>query len=437
MFPGETLSLAPDDEVSEGETLLLEPRVLSKTYRNCLWPRPQIVQVVEGKVNVHNDTGDIISLHKNDHICQVFKTISVEKIEPSIPTPKLKQSVAERPFSKDVQVDPNGQLAPEVQDMFRKLNLKYDELFEPVIGRYNDASGKVRARVNLGKVVPPTRKLQSPRYDKNNLDLLQDKFDQLEALGVFARPENVNVVVEHVSISFLVKKANGGFRLVTAFTSLGPYCKTLPVTMSTVDEVLRMMGNWRYVITTDLRDAFYQIPLEHSSMKWCGTMTPYRGLRVYQVAAQGMPGSSEALEEMLCAVLGDFVQQGFVAKIADDLTIGGSSITNLSENWSLVMGTLFRNGLKLKGVKTLIAPLHTQILGWDWHDGNIAASKHKISALVSCDPPKTVTSMRSFIGAFKTFNRVVKRCTGFLAALEDLIAGKQKKEGIFWSDVAL
>ena len=174
--------------------------------------------------------------------------------------------------------------------------------------------------------------MQSPRYDKNNLDLLQDKFDQLEALGVFARPENVNVVVEHVSISFLVKKANGGHRLVTAFTSLGPYCKTLPVTMSTVDDVLRMMGNWRYVITTDLRDAFYQIPLEHSSMKWCGTMTPYRGLRVYQVAAQGMPGSSEALEEMLCAVLGDFVQQGFVAKIADDLTIGGSSITNLSEN---------------------------------------------------------------------------------------------------------
>ena len=44
------------------------------------------------------------------------------------------------------------------------------------------------------------------------------------------------------------------------------------------------------------------------------------------------------------------------------------------------MGTLFRNGLKLKGVKTLVAPLHTQILGWDGNDGNIAASKHKISA---------------------------------------------------------
>ena len=123
-------------------------------------------------------------------------------------------------------------------------------------------------------------------------------------------------------------------------------------------------------------------------MKWCGTMTPYRGLRVYLVAAQGMPGSSEALEEMLCAVLGEYVKQGFVAKIADDLSVGGSSISNLVDNWSLVMGALYQNGLKLKGVKTLIAPLHTQIVGWDWHNGHIAASKHKISALSSYDPQK-------------------------------------------------
>ena len=321
--------------------------------------------------------------------------------------------------------------------MFQEQNLRYDELFEPTIGRYNDRAGKIRARVNLGKVVPPTRKLQVPKYDKNNLDLLQEKFDELERQGVFARPEDVNVVVEHVSPSFLVKKSSGGHRLVTAFTSLGQYCKTLPVTMSTVDSVLRMLGTWRYVITTDLRDAFYQIPLEHSSMKWCGTVTPYRGLRVYLVAAQGMPGSSESLEEMLCTVLGEYVRQGFVAKIADDLNVGGTSIENLCENWTTVMHALYSNGLKLKAPKTLIAPQRAQMLGWDWHAGRISASKHKISALVACDPPKTVTAMRSFIGAFKTFNRVVKQCTGYLSALEELIAGKQKKDGIIWSETAL
>ena len=437
LFPEESLSLAPDTEVVEGETVLLEPRIIAKTYVNSCWPQPQMLQITDGKINLHNNTGDIITLHKNDHICQIFKTKSIDISTTSIVTPKSKIVVAERPFSKDVVVDPDSQLTESERRSFRDLNLKFDELFEPVIGRYNDSAGKVRARVNLGKVAPPTRKLQVPQYDKKNLDLLQTKFDELEQQGVFVRPEDVNIAVEHVSPSFLVKKSSGGHRLVTAFTSLGQYCKTLPVTMSTVDSVLRMLGKWKYIVSTDLRDAFYQIPLEHSSMKWCGTMTPYRGLRVYQVAAQGMPGSSEALEEMLCTVLGEFVQQGFVAKIADDLNVGGFSLSNLSQNWSVVMNALHSNGLKLKGPKTIIVPLRAQILGWDWCEGKIAASKHKISALVSCDPPKTVTGMRSFIGAFKTFNRVVKRCTSYLSVMEELIAGKQKKDGIAWSDVSL
>ena len=279
--------------------------------------------------------------------------------------------------------------------------------------------------------------MQVPQYDKNNLDLLQEIFDALEREGFFVRPEDVDVVVEHVSPSFLVKKANGGYRLVTAFTALGQYCKTLPVTMTTVDSVLRIIGTWKFIVKTDLRDAFYQIPLEHSSMKWCGTPTPYRGLRVYQVAAQGMPGSSESLEEMLSTVLGEQVKEGWVIKIADDLYVGGFSSDNLLERWTLIMHILNENGLKLKAEKTIIAPLFTQILGWDWRNGYISASAHKISALSTCEPPKTVTALRSFIGAFKTFNRVVKQCTSYLSALDELIAGKQKKDGISWNDNSL
>ena len=267
LFPNESIFLMPDVQMSEGETVVLEPRVISKTYVNSCWPCPQLTTIEDGKVCVRNDTDEIIPLYKNDHICQIFKTETMNCKETSKPTPKSVKLIAKRPFSKEVKVDPDQQLTAEERNMFSEQNLKYDELFEPTIGRYNDRDGKVRARVNLGKTTPPTRKVQVPQYDKNNLDVLQDKFDQLEIDGVFARPEDVQVIVENVSPSFLVRKANGEYRLVTAFTSLGQYCKTVPVTMSTVDSVLRMIGSWKYVITTDLRDAFYQIPLEHSSMK--------------------------------------------------------------------------------------------------------------------------------------------------------------------------
>ena len=84
-----------------------------------------------------------------------------------------------RPFSKEVQLDPQDKLEPGLRTAFVELHERYDQVFEPVIGRYNDKSGKVRFRINIGSAKPPTKKLQVPCYSKNNLDALQEKFDQL------------------------------------------------------------------------------------------------------------------------------------------------------------------------------------------------------------------------------------------------------------------
>ena len=75
--------------------------------------------------------------------------------------------------------------------------------------------------------------------------------------------------------------------------------------MPDVDSTLRKIGQWRYLIQTDLSNAFYQIPLSKDSQRYCGVVTPFRGVRVYVRSAMGMPGSEIALEELLCRVLED------------------------------------------------------------------------------------------------------------------------------------
>ena len=79
---------------------------------------------------------------------------------------------------------------------------------------------------------------------------------------------------------------------------------------------------------TDLTSAFYQIPLSQSSMKYCGVATPFKGVRVYVRSAMGMPGSETALEELMCRVLGNLLEEGVVVKLADDLYGGGSTPTD-------------------------------------------------------------------------------------------------------------
>ena len=68
---------------------------------------------------------------------------------------------------------------------------------------------------------------------------LQEKFDHLEQLGVFQRPEDVGITVEYLNPSFLVKEPNGGSRLVTAFADVGQYSKPQPSLLPDVDSTLR------------------------------------------------------------------------------------------------------------------------------------------------------------------------------------------------------
>ena len=66
--------------------------------------------------------------------------------------------------------------------------------------------------------------------------------NELEQQGILGRPKDAGVAVEHVSPYYLVRKPSGGYRLVTAFTTIGEYSKALPTIMPTVDETLQTIS---------------------------------------------------------------------------------------------------------------------------------------------------------------------------------------------------
>ena len=128
--------------------------------------------------------------------------------------------------------------------------------------------------------------------------------------------------------------------MVTAFAEVGRYSKPQPSLMPDEDSALRSIARWKNLITSDLTSAFYQIPLSKSSMKYCS-------VRVYTRCATGMPGSEMALEEFIFRVLGNCIQDGIVAKLADDLYCGGNTFNELLSNWKRVLDALQKSNLKL------------------------------------------------------------------------------------------
>ena len=94
----------------------------------------------------------------------------------------------------------------------------------------------------MGPVEPPQRKGRLSQYARHQLLELQQKFDELEALGVFKRPEDINIPVEYLNPSFLVKKPSSGYCLVTAFANVGCYSKPQPSLMPDVDSTLCLIA---------------------------------------------------------------------------------------------------------------------------------------------------------------------------------------------------
>ena len=81
--------------------------------------------------------------------------------------------------------------------------------------------------------------------------------------------------------------------------------------------------------------------------------------------------------------LGDFIQEGCAANLADDLYCGGDTPEELTFNWSRIMKALSRCNLRLSAAKTVVCPKSTTILGWIWSQGVLSASPHRITALTS------------------------------------------------------
>ena len=115
-------------------------------------------------------------------------------------------------------------------------------------------------------------KARLPSYNTENL--------RLTGRHGRARPEDLDMKVECVSPSFLVKKSEHDFQLVTAFNTIGNYTKPSPSHTITTDDMFSLLAQHKYIIKTDITKQFFQPSL-------VGVIIPFKSIWVYTGAAMG------------------------------------------------------------------------------------------------------------------------------------------------------
>ena len=434
LLPGQKVSLPLPDEVKNEVEVALEPRCMSAKDTTSSWLKCSITTPIDGYVDILNSSEDPVILEKHSQFCQVRPVVGAsDKVDDQYPKPNPSRSSTNELYSSTIQVDPSNTLPQHVKDRVYKLHKEFDTVFSSSLGRYNGYSGEFKHVINMGESLPPQGKARIPMYNKDNLVLLQQTIDDLHAKGVFGRPEDLGVSVEYVHPSFLLKKSSGGYRLVTSFGQVADFAKPQPTVTSNVEDVIQQIGQYKYLLITDLKTSYYQFELSRNSLKYVGIATPYRGTLIYLRSVMGLPGSEAALEEILNRILGDLIMEGVVVKLADDLYVGSNTYDGLVDAWARVLKKFQLNGLKLSPAKTIVNPTSTIVLGWLWEQGTIRSTPHRLNALAICDPPTTIKGLRSFIGCYKFLSRVLPFYADALHPLEDACCGNSSDK-IVWSD---
>ena len=444
--------LLPDQDLNlqvphaDNTVLAVEPWFQS----NLDWPPPQLCTVEGGVISIKNNSGQPINVKKNATKIQVRTTSEEYNINKSYQPATTSESPAPVPHPNidSIEINTEG-INPSIIQKLTDIHETNKEVFNNDLTKgYNMAFGKHICKLNWSDHNrPQASKVHTVNYDHETKQLLQEVCDDFTKLQVLGVPQEDDVQIQHVSPCFLVRKQRAknkpkssltkdDVRLVVNFGQLNDYLKNMPTPITKSKDIFTQLGKWKYLISLDLYQGFYQNHMSSEDAPWLAISTPFGGLRYMKRSGQGLIGQSEELDELLSKVLREETTMGKAARIADDLYVGGETQQETLDNYEQVLTKLNQANLKVSPNKTKIFLKSVDVLGWVWQQGGfLAPSPHRVNALQNTkkEDIKTVKDMRSYIGLYKTLLPASKNLTLLLDPFDKMVADRESKEPFIWN----
>ncbi|CAC5371068.1 unnamed protein product [Mytilus coruscus] len=194
-------------EIESDCILAIEPHTDSSRTKD--WPGPQIAQSVAGKIRIVNNTSVPQFIQRNEHFCRVRLTTTVDNASeaPSnirdLKTTNYIDTTHTSHFFKQVSVDPDNLLSPDLQTKFNESSVKFSV---PNFEGYNGAIDPFETSVNMGSVQPPPqRKGRMPQYSKNNLVELKTNLTNWKVKECSVNPKMSEFQSSILTLHFLSK----------------------------------------------------------------------------------------------------------------------------------------------------------------------------------------------------------------------------------------
>jgi transposase InsO family protein len=275
----------------------------------------------------------------------------------------------------------------------------------------------------------PTTPSQPYRTKERSLPLIkrkavEDEFLQLEKSGIVRRSSSPWASAIHV-----VSKSDGTFRPCGDYRFLNALTIHDAYPMPLITDILLQLNKRRIFSKIDLCKAFHQIPVAEGDIEKTAVITPF-GLFEYLRMPFGLRNAAQSFQRHIDHVLRDL---DFVRPYLDDILIFSVDEVSHTSHVHTVLDRLNRHNLVINLKKCEFYAREVKFLGHLISENGVSPVPEKLLTISNIPLPKTVTNLRSFLGAVNFYHRFLPNASSRLAVLSTLVTGP-KSSHVKWTD---
>lgn len=222
------------------------------------------------------------------------------------------------------------------------------------------------------------------------------------------------------------KKPSNKIRLCLDSRALNRVSKPKAYPLPYISRILGRLRSTKFLSTIDLKDAFWQIPLEESSREKTAFTICGRGLYEFEVLPFGLSNSAQTQCQVVDAVLG-YDMEPNVFSYLDDIICATDTFEEHLKCLEQIAIRLRKGNLTVNVEKSKFCQKELKYLGFILSQDGINVDPERVRAIVEFPSPKNVKGVRSILGMFEWYRRFIENFSIKAAPITDLLKNPNGK----------
>lgn len=284
----------------------------------------------------------------------------------------------------------------------------YEEVFKG-LGCFPGEPYKITLKEEVTPVINPPRRVPQALHE-----LLKQTLTALESQGIITQ---VNKPTDWVSSLVVVEKPNGKLRICLDPRNLNKAIKREHHIIPSSEEIISRLEGKEYFSVLDLKEGFWQVPLDSQSSDLCTFHTPFGRYKFNRIPF-GIISAPEVFQKRNQKMFGDI--KG-VEIYFDDLIVAGVDKNDHDKILHQVLERARENNIKFNPDKFQFGVQEVKYMGLIISKDGIKADKSHVRAINELETPTNKSDIRRLLGMVNFLSKFLPNISKLTAPLRELL----------------